>query len=145
MKSASFSLIKVTAFVFVLLFSGMAYAADIAVIMNNGNTNDVNKTMIQKIYSGEMPAWPAGGGVAAFDLPEDSSDRATFTTALLGKSVSSVKALWAAKMFSGRATPPKVLGSDEDVKRAVSGNKNAIGYIKASSVDSSVKSVFTLH
>lgn len=137
-------LIKVSVAVLFLSFAGAVYAADIAVIVNKANTNDVNRSMIQKIYSGDMAAWPGGGSIAAFDLPEDSSDRAAFSSALLGKSVSSLKAQWAAKLFSGRATPPKVLGSDQDVKRAVAGNKNAVGYISASSADDSVKTVLTL-
>ena len=33
----------------------------------------------------------------------------------------------------------KVVSSDEDVKKVVSANKGAIGYVKASSVDESVK------
>lgn len=127
-----------------LIFAGTVYAADIAVIVNKVNTNDVNRAMVQRIYSGDMPAWPGGGSVAAFDLPEDSSVRAAFSSALLGRSVSSLRAQWAAKLFSGRATPPKVAGSDDDVKRAVAGNKNAIGYIKASNADDSVKTVLTL-
>lgn len=126
------------------LFAASAYAADIAVIVNKDNTNDVSRSTIEKIYSGDMAAWPAGGGVAALDLPDDSAARAAFTSGLLRKSVSNVKAMWAAKLFSGRATPPKVVGSDADVKRAVAGNKNAIGYINASSLDDSVKSVLTL-
>ncbi len=130
------------AFTFVL--AANLYAADMVVIVNKGNTNDVNKHMIEKIYTGDMSLWPNGGGIAAIDLPEDSTDRTAFTSMLLGKSVSSLKAQWAAKLFSGRATPPKVVGSDDDVKRAVAGNKNAVGYIKATSLDDSVKAVVTL-
>lgn len=129
---------------FSLFLAAAAYAADMVVIVNKGNTNDVSKNMIEKIYTGDMALWPNGGGIVAVDLPEDSSDRAAFTSMLLGKSVSSLKAQWAVKLFSGRATPPRVVGSDDDVKRTVAGNKNAIGYIKASSLDDSVKVVATL-
>ena len=106
--------------------------------------DEIVRTMIEKIYSGDVSAWPGGGGVAAFDLPERSPVRAAFTSALLGKSVAVMKAQWAVKLFSGRGTPPRVAGSDGEVKRAVAANKNAIGYIKASSVDGSVKTVLTL-
>jgi ABC-type phosphate transport system substrate-binding protein len=60
---------------------------------------------------------------------------------VLGKTVGNVKAIWAQLVFSGRALPPKQAASDDEVKKLVAGNKNAIGYIKASSVDDSVKAV----
>ena len=46
-------------------------------------------------------------------------------------------------MFSGKATPPKELGSSADVKKFVASNPDAIGYIEKSAVDSSVKVVFS--
>jgi hypothetical protein len=52
-----------------------------------------------------------------------------------------VKALWAQLIFSGRALPPKQAASDEDVKKLVGASKGGIGYIKASSLDDSVKAV----
>jgi len=51
--------------------------------------------------------------------------------ALIGKTAGNLKAMWAQLVFSSKALSPKVVGSDTEVKSAVSGNKNAIGYIKA--------------
>jgi hypothetical protein len=65
----------------------------------------------------------------------------SFTSDVLGKTVGNVKALWAQMVFSGQALPPKQVASDDDVKKLVSANKGAIGYVKASSVDDSVKAV----
>jgi hypothetical protein len=74
-------------------------------------------------------------------LPEDNPVRASFSTDVLGKSVGNVKAVWAQLVFSGRALPPKQAASDDEVKKLVAANKSAIGYVKASSVDDSVKAV----
>ena len=52
-----------------------------------------------------------------------------------------MKAVWARVIFTGKGLPPKVFDPDAEVKKVVSSNKNAIGYIRASSVDSSVKVV----
>jgi len=116
-----------------------ASAADMVVIVNNGNTNSVDQAMIKKIYTGKMKSWPDGGSVKALDLPDASPIREAFSSSVLGKSVSNMKALWAQMIFSGKATPPKVVSSDDEVKKIVSANKNAIGYIAASSLDGSVK------
>ncbi len=47
-------------------------------------------------------------------------------------------------MFSGKATPPKELGSSAEVKKFVAANPDAIGYIEKSALDGSVKAVLTV-
>ena len=127
-----------------LLMSGLgtvAYAGDYVVIVNKDNQSAVDKAMVAKIYTGDLKAWKDGSTVAPIDLPEDNPVRASFSTEVLGKSVGNVKAVWAQLVFSGRALPPKQASSDDEVKKLVAGNKSAIGYVKASSVDDSVKAV----
>ena len=142
MKNRTVCLIMTAALL--LTIAVPAFAADMVVIVNNDNTSSLNKSTIERIYKGELTSWPAGGPVVAYDLPESSDARAEFTRALVGVSVSSLKATWTVKLFSGKATPPKVVSSDSEMKSAVSSNRNAIGYISASSLDSSVKSVLTV-
>ncbi len=121
-----------------------AHAVDLAVIVNKNNGDEVTRDMAEKIYKGDLISWPAGGVIVPLDQPEDSEERASFCSRLLDKSVSKIKALWTMKLFSGKATPPKVVNSDAEMTSFVATNKNAIGYIKASSLDNSVKAVLTL-
>ncbi len=120
---------------------GTAFASDMTVIVNNDNGNPIDKALVTKIYLGESKSWAAGGSIAAYDLPDDNPARAAFSSEIMNKSVSNMKALWTQNLFSGKAVPPKLLPSDDDIKKAVSANKNAIGYIKTSSVDKTVKAV----
>jgi ABC-type phosphate transport system substrate-binding protein len=125
-----------------LAVAGALYAAgggDFVVIVNKANRNPFDKTTVAKIYSGELVAWPDGTRVAAVDLPENDPTRVNFSREVLGKSVSNVKALWAQLVFSGRALPPKQAATDEDVKKFVVSNRGGIGYIRASSVDDTVR------
>jgi len=62
----------------------------------------------------------------------------------LGKSVSQVRVQWTKLVLSGQATAPVKALSDEDVKKSVSGNANALGYISTKSLDSSVKELFKI-
>ena len=117
------------------------WAGDVAVIVNKENDHAVDKALVDKIYTGEVKAWSNGDKILSLDLPEDNSTRLSFSKDIVGKSVESLKFTWAQMMFSGVAVPPKVLQSDAEVKKYVSDNKNAIGYIKASSLDDSVKAV----
>ncbi len=116
-------------------------AAGVVVIVNKANTNSVDKSIIQKIYTGKINSWPNGDPILAIDLPESSSVRASFTSSVIGKTIGNMRALWAKIIFTGSGAPLKIVGSDAEVKRIVAGNPNAIGYISASSLDGSVKAV----
>jgi ABC-type phosphate transport system substrate-binding protein len=122
-----------------LLVASAAQAGDFVVIVNKANTAAVDKAMVAKIYTGEMKSWSDGTLVAAYDLPEDNAQRANFSTEVVGKPVTSLKAFWAQLIFSGKALPPKSAPSDDDMKKMVAANKGAVGYIKPGSVDDSVK------
>jgi ABC-type phosphate transport system substrate-binding protein len=118
-----------------------AMAGDVVVIVNKGNASAVDKALVAKIYFGESKSWGDNGPVVAYDLAEENPERASFSNEVLGKSVSNMKALASRNMFSGKAVPPKELASDDEVKKSVAANKGGIGYIKASSVDDTVKVV----
>jgi len=130
---------KILTFAALLACASPALAGDVVVIVNKANDNAIDKTMVAKIYVGESKAWAGGGAIVAFDLPDDNPARASFATDIVGKSPASLKSLWTQNVFTGKAVPPKQAASDEDVKKAVSANKNAIGYIKASAADDSIK------
>jgi multidrug efflux pump subunit AcrA (membrane-fusion protein) len=80
-----------------------------------------------------------GHVVAVYDQGDDNPTRAAFYSTFVGRSAAQVKAAWAQLVFSGKATPPKVVDGDAEVKKAVAANKLAVGYIKPSSVDDTVK------
>lgn len=123
----------------IALSSQLAFSGDVVVIGNKDNAAAVDKAFVAKIYTGEAKSWPDGAPVVAFDQAEDSPARAAFLSEVVGKTPANMKSLWAQNIFSGKGLPPKPVGGDDDVKKAVAGNKNAIGYVKAASVDASVR------
>ena len=116
-----------------------ALANDVVVIGHKDNANAVDKAFLAKAFTGETRSWPDGGAIAALDQGDDNPTRAAFYTSVVGRSAAQVKAAWAQLVFSGKATPPKVIDGDAEVKKAVAANKLAVGYIKPSSVDDSIK------
>ena len=116
-----------------------ALSNDLVVIGNKDNANAVDKALIARLYTGDTRSWPDGGAAVLLDQPEDNVLRGVFYTTVVGRSPAQAKAAWAQLTFSGKATPPKVLDGDAEVKKAVAANRNAIGYIKPSSVDDTVK------
>jgi ABC-type phosphate transport system substrate-binding protein len=132
---------KLLALIALVACTSPALAGDVIVIVNKANDNAVDKALVAKIYVGDSKVWGNGGAITAYDLPEDSPARAAFDNDIVGKSPSSLKSLWTQNVFTGKSVPPKQVASDEEVKKAVAANKNAIGYIKASSGDDTVKVV----
>jgi ABC-type phosphate transport system substrate-binding protein len=122
-------------------FANPVFAGDLVVIVNKANNTPVDKAMVAKIYNGKFKRWPSGRAVSYLSLPDGNAETSKFCDEYIGKSLSRMKLAWSQMMFSGQALPPKQVSSDEEVKKIVSSNVDAIGFIKASSVDGSVKVV----
>lgn len=122
-----------------LLWSSSVWSDDVVVVMNRDNANTVDLAYVAKIYSGALKSWPDGSPVFALDQPEDSEIRANFSSQVLHRSVANMRAVWSQNIFTGKGLPPKVISPDLEMKRLVATNRNAIGYIRASQLDSSVK------
>ncbi|WP_343731412.1 hypothetical protein [Duganella sp.] len=123
-----------------MLWTGLAGAGrcgDMVVIVNKANTHTGDLALVSKIFTGAQLSWADGTPIVALDQA-DNAAKSSFAS-MLGKSTGSIKAAWANLMFAGKATPPKVVDGDAEVKAAVAANKAAIGYINATAVDASVK------
>jgi ABC-type phosphate transport system substrate-binding protein len=116
-----------------------ALAEDVVVVINKENNNHIDLAYVAKIYSGAVRSWPDGSAVVALDYPEDTDVRAQFSSKVLNRSVANMRAIWSQNIFSGKGLPPRVIATDDEIKRAISANKYSIGYMPASQVDSSVK------
>ncbi|MBA4110418.1 MAG: hypothetical protein C0487_12590 [Leptothrix sp. (in: Bacteria)] len=119
--------------------------AQLAVVVNAKNaTASLTAEQVSSIYLGKSSTLPSGGTAVLADLPESNAVREQFYTKATGKNAAQVKATWARLTFSGKAVPPKELGSSADVKKFVASNPDGIGYIEKSAVDASVKVVLSL-
>jgi len=111
--------------------------AEVVVIVNPANGDAVSKDQIANVYLGKSTAF------TPIDQSDGSAIRGEFYKKVADKDASQAKALWSKLVFTGKATPPKEVGSSADVKKAVAANPKGIGYIEKSAVDASVKVVLT--
>ena len=111
--------------------------AEVVVVVNPANGEAVSKDQIASVYLGKSTAF------MPVDQPDGSAIRGEFYKKVADKDASQAKALWSKLVFTGKATPPKEVGSSADVKKAVAANPKGIGYIEKSAVDASVKVVLT--
>jgi ABC-type phosphate transport system substrate-binding protein len=131
--------------VFAMLLLAVAVDAhtadDIIVIVNNDNAQVIDQRYVQRVYTGVSKAWPDGSPVFPLDQDSGGDIREAFCEQWLGRSPAAVGAIWAQNIFTGKALPPKIVAPDEQMKRIVATNRNAIGYIRRSSLDAGVKAV----
>ena len=119
--------------------------ADVVVIVNPNNpAANLSAEQVAALYLGNSSTFPDGGAAKLADQPESAAVRGTFYEKATGRSAAQAKATWARLTFTGKATPPKELKSDADVKAFVASDPKAIGYVDASAVDGSVKAVLKL-
>jgi ABC-type phosphate transport system substrate-binding protein len=130
-----------TLLAFLLTWCTSGYTDHVVVIVHKDNFNSVDLSYVVKIYSGTLRAWPDGTPAFALDQPEDSETRAAFSTQVLNRSVANMRAVWSQNIFTGKGLPPRVVSPDSEMKRLVASNRNAIGYIRASQLDGSVRVV----
>lgn len=65
------------------------------------------------------------------DQSEDSQVRQVFSKEIHGRSVKAIKSYWLRMIFSGDASAPPELGSDQAVLSYIAANGDAIGYVGA--------------
>lgn len=120
----------------VLMLAATAARADVVVVVSaKSAVTQLSKDQVADIFLGQ------GGSQEPVDQ-DVAAMREEFYSKVTGRSAAQVKTHWAKLSFSGKGTPPKSVGGDEDVKKALAANPNAIGYIDKSKVDASVKTVF---
>ena len=113
--------------------------AEVAIIVNPANAGSATAEDVQRMFLGKSKSFPSGGDALAFNLKDGSPAREAFNSGVLGKNESQVKAYWSQLVFTGKGTPPKEAADEDEMKKWVASNPNAIGYIDASKVDGSVK------
>jgi ABC-type phosphate transport system substrate-binding protein len=99
----------------------------------------LDPAQVADIFLGKTSRFPDGSIAMPVDQNEDSPVRDRFYAQFTGKSPAQVKAYWSKIIFTGRGQPPRQAADSTEVKRIVSDNPHAIGYIDASQVDSSVR------
>lgn len=116
--------------------------AEIAVIVHPSNSAELDAKAVKKLFLGKSKSFPNGEHATLYIHGGDSGKE--FNKKVLKKSSSQFKAYWSKLAFSGKATPPKKVGSDEEAKKVVSTDTEAIAYIDAGAVDDTIKVLFTM-
>ena len=123
-----------------------AFAEDIVVVMNQKNSvSKLTRDEVIDIFMGRNRQLSSGVIALPLDLPNKSAEREYFYSRLTGKSMSEINAYWARLIFTGRASPPTLVRSQEEAIQMVIDNRSTLGYVNRSKINSQVKVVFELN
>jgi len=119
--------------------------AETVVIVNPANpVAELKREQVIDLFMGGQINFPDGNPALPIDHLPDSATRQGYYHALTGKTVAQINAYWARLMFTGRASPPRVLRTPDAVLKAVMENRDAIAYIDDAVLNGKVKVVFRL-
>jgi ABC-type phosphate transport system substrate-binding protein len=127
----------------VMMFSAKA-RADISIIVNPSNGVSLSQEEIKNIFLSKKNRFPNNEPAKPVDQQDSRPIRKEFYSKLVGMDDNDLRAYWSVLIFTGNASPPKVMNDDEAVKTFIKNNPAGLGYIDSKSVDVSIKVVFTI-
>ncbi len=131
-------------FFLMMAWAGMAQA-DLVLIANAAIAeNTISREEAINIYMGRLRRFPSGGAAQPLDLPPGGAEKTLFYRLLVNKELSDIDAYWARLVFSGRASPPRTVGSLAEAIERVANEPHVIAYIDRTLVDKRVKIILEL-
>ncbi len=120
-----------------------AAADDIAVIVNKANPTDgITMVQLRKILLGQETKWPTGKKIAVLMTSPGQPERSAAIKIVCGMTETDFTLHFMHASFNGESGElPKAIGSGAQLRQMVAAALNAIGIVKASDADSSVKIV----
>lgn len=114
----------------------------LAVIVNKANPiGALAQNDLRPLFQTTKKAWSSGEDALPINLPEDNQLRNEFDQAVLGLDPERVARYWTDRKVRGGARPPVRVPNTSAVLKAVATKPGAIGYVRLSEVNNSVKVV----
>jgi ABC-type phosphate transport system substrate-binding protein len=135
------------AFVFYLIFTGSAIAADSVVVIVNADNpaNSLSISDVKKYYENDLLRWPDGKKITLYDLKVKDKARRGFSNTVLGREPGKIAMEWANRKITNTAkNPPRTVQSSTLMQARVGGDSGAIGYLRRSAVTSNKVKIVTV-
>jgi ABC-type phosphate transport system substrate-binding protein len=107
--------------------------APFVIVVHAGNpAAALPREQVARLFLRKIKRWPSGAIAEPIDLAPSTPAREAFTREVLGKSVSTVRAYWQQRLFSGAEVPPPEKASEADALDFVRVHPAAVAYVSAS-------------
>lgn len=114
----------------------------LAVIVNKSNPiGSLTQNELRPLFQTTKKAWGSGEDALPVNLPEDNQLRNEFDQAVLGLDPERVARYWTDRKVRGGARPPVRVPTTNAVLKTVASKPGAVGYLRLSEVNNSVKVV----
>jgi ABC-type phosphate transport system substrate-binding protein len=124
------------------LSSAVVKADVVAVVSAKSQITTLSMSQVADIFFGKASRFPNGVQAFPVDQAEGSAVRDEFYNKVVGRTAAQIKAYWSKIIFTGRGEPPPTVSNNIEMKKRISENPAAIGYIDRSLVDDSVRVIF---
>ncbi len=124
------------------LGSAVVNADVVAVVSAKSPVTTLSMSQVADIFFGRVSRFPNGLQAFPVDQAEGAAIRDEFYSKVVGKNAAQIKAYWSKIIFTGRGQPPPIVANNIEMKKRISENPAAIGYIDRALVDESVRVVF---
>jgi ABC-type phosphate transport system substrate-binding protein len=113
----------------------------LAIVVNRSNTvDDLSTADLRKIFLGERTRWPNGRRITLVMRQPGEPERAAVLNAVYQMTETEFNNHFLHSIFSGEVfISPKTLATAEGVRKFIFNVPGAIGYLRSSDVDSTVK------
>jgi hypothetical protein len=118
-------------------------ADDVAVIVNKSNpVQSLTMVELRKIVLGQELKWPGGKKIAVLMLTPGKPERDGTLRIVCGMNETDFTLHFLHASFNSESgDPPRAIGSGAQLRALVAGMANAVGFVRMSDIDSSVKIV----
>lgn len=89
----------------------------------------LDQNTLRSIFSLQLQHWPDGSKIHLFVQPLKSQAHQTFVKNRLGLFPYQLTRSWDRKIYAGRADPPTIVQSDQEMLEKVATVSGAIGYV----------------
>jgi hypothetical protein len=122
--------------------SSLAGEEVIVVIVNKANpASALGVNELRPLFQTSKMSWSTGGDAAPINLPEENPLRIAFDQTVLGLDAERVARYWKDRKIRGGARPPTRVASTAAVLKLVAAKEGAVGYVRASEANATVKVV----
>lgn len=132
-----------TLFTVTFILGSVFAQAEVDIIVHSSVNETASKDDLSRLYLGKTKSLAGGTTLEPINLQSGNPVRDEFNEKILGKSDAQLKSHWSRLVFTGKAQPPKDVGSDAEVVGLVKSNPNMIGYVSSGSAGDGVKVIAT--
>lgn len=113
----------------------------VPVVSIKSSVTVLHAAQLVDIFLGKESRFPNGEPAMPIDQAEGSEARDEFYTRYAGRSHAELKSYWSKLIFTGKAQPPRQAHSVEKLRKTLSDNPHAIGYLQRHEVDGQLRIV----